>query len=210
MRHPDMLEDLPAYEASAADRDRSEKPVWQQDQRARFAARLAPDGAVGHSRRVLELGAGTGKDSAYFVRAGHTVIATDATPAMVEHCRAKGLDARVMDMTTFDLPPESFDAAYAMNSLLHIPNADLPAVLRRIREVLVPGELFFLGVYGGDGSEGVWVQDWHRPPRFFSLRTDAQLVSYVEACFEVVDFHVIELDGDRPWFQSCTLRRPDS
>jgi len=106
-----------------------------------------------------------------------------------------------------DFPPESFDAAYAVNCLLHVPNADLPAVLAAIRAVLRPGGLFFLGVYGGDGTEGLLDEDQHDPPRFFSWRTDEQIKRYASEHFDIVDVHVLDL-GRYP-FQSLTLRRPE-
>jgi SAM-dependent methyltransferase len=82
-----------------------------------------------------------------------------------------------MDFLHLDFPPGSFDAVFAMNCLLHVPNHDLPAVLESIRGVLRPGGLFFVGVYGGDESaEGPIDDDRHVPPRFFSWRTDEQLL----------------------------------
>jgi SAM-dependent methyltransferase len=39
---------------------------------------------------VLEIGAGTGQDSAYFQEEGFAVVAADLSAVMVEHCRAKG------------------------------------------------------------------------------------------------------------------------
>jgi SAM-dependent methyltransferase len=126
---------------------------------------------------------------------------------MVALCQSKGIDARVMDFLHLDFPPESFDAVYALNCLLHVPNADLPLVLTAIRALLRPGGLFFLGVYQGDGSEGIHERDRHEPQRFFSCRTDEQIQSYVRKCFEIVDFRVIQ--ADEVPFQSLTLRRPD-
>ncbi|HEY3905553.1 MAG TPA: hypothetical protein VGM14_16720 [Streptosporangiaceae bacterium] len=60
-------------------------------------------------------------------------------------------------------------AAYAMNCLLHVPNAELPAVLSSVAGVLWPGGLFFLGVYGGgiEPEEGAAEWDDHIPARFF-------------------------------------------
>jgi hypothetical protein len=75
-----------------------------------------------------------------------------------------------------------------------------------VHALLRPGGLFFLGVYGGDGSEGVVEWDRHDPPRFFSWRTDDQLLAVVAGHFEVVDFHRVPLEADR-WFQSLTLSR---
>jgi SAM-dependent methyltransferase len=48
-----------------------------------------------------------------------------------------------MDFLHLDFPAGSFDAVYALNCLLHVPNADLPEVLAAIRAVLRPGQLHF-------------------------------------------------------------------
>ncbi|WP_020578098.1 class I SAM-dependent methyltransferase [Actinopolymorpha alba] len=191
-----------AYDGGAAARDQWEKSPWKVRERATFLDRLRAE----KCGRLLEVGAGTGQDSLFFQENGLEVVATDLSPSMVERCREKGLDARVVDFLSLDFPPGSFDAAYALNCLLHVPNADLPAVLRAIREVLRPGGLFFLGVYGGQEGEGRVEVDQHNPPRFFSWRTDEQIQQYARQAFEIVDFQVVEEDGIR--FQSLTLRRP--
>jgi SAM-dependent methyltransferase len=114
-----------------------------------------------------------------------------------------------MDFLHLDFPAGSFDAVFAMNCLLHVPNADLPAVLAAIRAVLRPGGLFFLGVYGANESaEGPLERDEHVPSRFFSWRTDEQLLGFATAWFDVVDFHAVHPGRDHR-FQSLTLRRPD-
>ena len=127
---------------------------------------------------------------------------------MVECCREKGLDAHVMDFMNLDFPAASFDAVWSMNCLLHVPNADMPPVLRSIARVLRPKGLFFLGVWGGtEVGEGVVEDDWHNPPRFFSWRSDEQLKAFAQECFDEVDFHTI--GEDRRRFQALTLSRRD-
>jgi SAM-dependent methyltransferase len=190
-----------AYDGGAAQRDRVAKTPWKIEERAAFLQRLRAD----ECRRLLEIGAGTGQDSVFFQDNGLEVVAADLSPAMVARCRDKGIDARVMDFLHLDFPPDSFDAVYALNCLLHVPSADLPAVLEAIRTVLRPGGLFFLGVYGGPGTEGVLEDDAHDPPRFFSWRTDKQIEEFARRSFEIVDFHVIDVGEYR--FQSLTLRR---
>ena len=156
---------------------------------------------------MLEIGAGTGHDSAFFARHGIDVLATDMSPAMVARCRDKGLDARVMDFSRLDLAAGSFDAVYAMNCLLHVPNAELPAVLSSIAGVLRSGGLFFLGVYGGgeEPEEGAAEWDDHVPARFFSWRTDDQITQFASESFDIIDFHVAQA-GTHYRFQSLTLR----
>ncbi|MDR3034427.1 MAG: class I SAM-dependent methyltransferase [Kitasatospora sp.] len=192
-----------AYDGAVEHRDRTQKEPWKITERAGFLRRLQGE----NCRRLLELGAGTGQDSAFFAGHGLQVVATDLSPQMVARCREKGLDARVMDFLHLDFPAGSFDAAYALNSLLHVPNADLPAILEVIASVLRPGGLFFLGVYGHDpAQEGPLDDGIHHPPRFFSWRTDEQIQQFARGCFDIVDFHVVGL-GQRH-FQSLTLRRP--
>lgn len=188
-----------AYDRGAAARDRSTKPEWKLLERTAFADRIGP------GARLLELGAGTGQDSLYFQERGNSVVAIDLSQHMTAHCRDKGIDARVMDFRDLQFPEASFDAVYALNCLLHVPNADLPAVLAGIRRALRDDGLFFMGVYGGDGHEGPLPDDDHEPPRFFSLRTDEQIQQFARKSFEIVDFHLADTGG---WpFQSLTLRR---
>jgi len=205
IRYDEVLGPLrEAYDGGASWRDGLDKEQWKLAERQAFRERLAP------GARLLEIGAGTGQDSSYFQQEGFGVVAADLSAAMVERCRAKGIEAHVMDFLRLDFPAGSFDAVFAMNCLLHVPNHDLPAVLAVVRSILRPGGLFFVGVYGGtESAEGPLDDDRHVPPRFFSWRTDEQLLAFAaDARFDLVDFHAVDtVRGYR--FQSLTLRRPD-
>jgi SAM-dependent methyltransferase len=193
-----------AYDGAADQRDRKAKEPWKVAERAAFLHRLQQANCT----RMLEIGAGTGQDSVFFASHGLDVVATDLSAAMVARCRDKGLDARVMDFSQLDFPAESFDAVHAVNCLLHVPNTELPAVLASIARVLRPGGLFFLGVYGNERpEEGPAESDDHVPARFFSFRTDEQIVQFACESFDIVDFHVAQA-GTQYRFQSLTLRRP--
>lgn len=114
---------------------------------------------------------------------------------MVQLCRSKGLEAYEMDFLNLKFPDAHFDAVYALNCLLHVPKTDLAAVLSAIHRVLKPSGLFFLGVYGGFESEGIWEDDHHTPKRFFAFYTDDQLLKIISALFLLEDFKRIELPG---------------
>jgi SAM-dependent methyltransferase len=202
-RYDDVTESLrTSYDLGAERRDRIIKEPWKLAERQAFLDRLCAAGCV----RLLEIGAGTGQDAAFFAANGLDVTATDLSPEMVARCAAKGLRAHVMDFLGLDFPAGAFDGVYAMNCLLHVPDADLPAVLATVARLLVPGGLFFVGVYGGRDEEGVWDGDSHTPPRFFSRRADARLQEFARRHFEVVDFHTTGAGQNR--FQSLTLRSP--
>jgi SAM-dependent methyltransferase len=204
LRYQDVVGSLrTAYDSRAGWRDGLVKQPWKLAERAAFLEQLRAAGC----QKLLEVGAGTGQDSEFFANSGLDVVAVDLSPAMVECCRRKGVEAYVRDFLRLGFPAESFDAVYALNCLLHVPNRDLPAVLEAIRAVLRPGGLFFLGVYGGaESGEGTVDSDEHDPPRFFSWRTDEQIQQFARVCFDLVDFHVVMVDEIH--FQSLTLSRP--
>jgi SAM-dependent methyltransferase len=85
VRYDDVIGPLrAAYDARAGWRDGLDKEPWKVAERAAFLHRLR---AGGH-RRLLEVGAGTGQDSAFFQGHGLDVVAVDVAPAMVAYCRA--------------------------------------------------------------------------------------------------------------------------
>ncbi|WP_344480979.1 class I SAM-dependent methyltransferase [Nonomuraea monospora] len=205
LRYDDVIGPLrAAYDDGAELRDTYGKAPWKLAERETFLGRLREHGC----ERLLEVGAGTGQDSVYFQENGLNVVAVDLSPAMVDRCRDKGLEAHVMDFLGLEFEPGSFDAVYAFNCLLHVPDGDLSAVLAAIRAVVRPGGLFFIGVYGGGSivGEGLFEGDNHQPARFFSFRDDDRLQEFAREFFDVVDFHAVG-DGDGR-SQSMTLRRP--
>jgi SAM-dependent methyltransferase len=187
---------------AAAERDGREKESFKVDERRRFLDLLRGRGAA----TLLEVGAGTGHDSLYFQQEGLRVLCTDLSPAMVELCKAKGLDARVADFLGLGVPAASFDAVYALNCLLHVPTPDLPRVLEAVGEVLVPGGLCYVGTWGGADEEGP-VQDARYPvPRFFALRSDSRMRQALAERFHVLSFTTFDADEDH--FQSFVLEKP--
>lgn len=194
-----------AYNMRAAERDARRIADWRSELRANFADMLLHEG----KHTLLELGAGTGVDGRYFLERGIDVLCTDLSPENIRYCQGKGLNARVMDYTQFDLPPASYDAVYAMNSLLHLPKRDLPGVLQSIRAVLKDEGLFFMGVYGGMESEEVWELDQYEPKRFFAFYTDHQLKEVLATSFHIEDFRVTEVEGeeDELHHQAVILRK---
>ena len=96
------------------------------------------------------------------------VTGIDVSTAQIEAARVAVPAARflVADMLEVDFPPASLDAAIALYSLIHVPNAALPGLLARIHDWLVPGGRFLavLGTVAGEGIEA----DWLGVPMFFA------------------------------------------
>jgi SAM-dependent methyltransferase len=194
-----------AYDRKAADRDKTPQQEWKKAERLNFLNLLHEEG----KQSLLELCAGPGHDSLFMQQQGLDVKAVDLSPAMVDLCRAKGIDAEVMDVADLAFADGSFDAVYAFNCLLHLPKAELPAVLREIDRVLVPGGLFYVGLFGGRDEEGVWADDAYEPQRFFAFYADEALRLTLAQVFNLVYFQriVMEVPDDGLHFQSVILRK---
>ena len=162
--------------------------------------------------RLLEVGAGVGFTSKWFADRGCHVVATDLSPAQVELCRDKGIEAYVRDMYDLGFTPGSFDALWAMNCVHHIPSADFGMVLSGYADVVGPGGLVYVGVWGGRDDEGLFVDDFYPPSRFFCLRSDASLLEAVREVFEVMSFETFlpDIEGHETelHMQSLVMRAP--
>ena len=192
------------YDKYAQERETYVMQDWKIELLAKFLSLLQKE----HKQTLLEIGAGTGRDSKFFLDEGLDVVCIDLSPAMVELCRQKGLAAYVMDMADIQFPSSSFDAVYSMNSLLHLSKAEFPAVLRGISRLLKTDGIVFIGLYGGRDHEGVWENDSYDPKRFFSFFTDEHLKQEVTRVFDLISFESShpqpEDDLD---FQSLILRK---
>ena len=145
---------------------------------------------------VLELGCGPGLPITAALATRHRVTGVDISPGQLALARAHVPDADFVeaDMTEVAFSPESFDAVVAFYSLTHVPRAELPALLRRIRTWLRPNCRLFATMGAGDEPGGV-EPDWLGVPMFFShygAETNRRLVE--EAAFEVERAEVVEED----------------
>ena len=193
---------IESYNKYAQERDTYKIDAWKVEERANFLALLQSK----NKTSILEIGAGTGRDGKFFQDAGMNVTCIDLSPEMIKLCLQKGLSAQVMDMTELDFPPNSFDAVYSLNSLLHIPKVEFRIVLENVKKILKLPGLFYLGVYGSDEEfEGVWEQDAYDPKRFFSFHTDHGIQKITSDVFELLYFKHIPVEGSRTHFQSLIL-----
>lgn len=182
-----------AYDRAADDRDKRELAPWKERERQAYLELLQQE----DKHTLLEIGAGSGRDSLFFQQNGLWVISSDLSPEMVRLCRQKGLEAYEMDFLNLDFADASFEAVYALSCLLHVPKAHLAEALLEIRRVMAPGGLFFFGVYGGIEKDGPWEDDVHVPKRHFALYLDEQIKAITGDFFAVCDFRAIKTPDSR-------------
>jgi 2-polyprenyl-3-methyl-5-hydroxy-6-metoxy-1,4-benzoquinol methylase len=99
--------------------------------------------------RVLSLGCGDGQfELMLAARAAH-VTALDISPEAIALARRKATDAGVANVE-FRCQPlselswnETYDAVVCLAFLHHVPGGELPVLLRRVHDHLVPGGFFY-------------------------------------------------------------------
>ena len=102
--------------------------------------------------RFLDVAAGSGALAIPATRAGAQVLATDQSPAMLEHlaarARAEGLvvETQVMDGHALALEDNSFDVAGSQFGVMLF--ADMPRGIREMARVVKPGGRVLMMVYG--------------------------------------------------------------
>lgn len=88
--------------------------------------------------RILDIGCGTGEDALHFTARGVTVYATDASPAMVEVARSRGVTATIRSARELAAIGGVFDGAISNFGALNCIE-DLPEVAESLAAVVRPG-----------------------------------------------------------------------
>ena len=129
---------------------------------------MMPPGAV-----VLDLGCGAGWAAAVMQDHGFDVHALDATPEMAALAQQKlKRPVRVASFESVE-DVDMFDGIWASGALLHVPKAEMPALLARLARALKPGGLLLATFKSGEGE----ARD--KLGRFYSYYTLARVAEAV-------------------------------
>lgn len=193
-----------SYNNAAEERDSYSLQDWKAEERKVFLDKMSSEKCTD----LLEIGAGTGKDSLYFKEQGFQTFSTDISPEMIKLCKEKGLNAKVMNFANLNFSDHHFDAIWALNCLLHVTKEEIRNVLQELKRVLKPSGLFYMGVYGGENYQGIWEEDAYTPKRFFSFFEDDSIKQLLAEFFIIEYFNVVpkERVGGKYHFQSIILR----
>lgn len=111
-----------------------------------FLDRLPP------GARILELGAGSGRDAAVMLARGFDIDPTDGSPELADQAMARlGRPVRIMTFDALDAD-SAYDGVWACASLLHAPAAELTGILSAIHRAMRPGALFVASFKAGNGE----------------------------------------------------------
>lgn len=190
------------YDQEAELRNLSEKEEWKKNQRIRFYNYIKSE----NKSSLLEIGAGTGNDSQFFMDCSLSVVAVDLSSEMVKLCKEKNIESYELDFYNISNLNKKFDCIWSMNSLLHVPKTDLPHVLNEINLVLSEKGLFYMGVYGGVDTESDFINEVTNTPRFFSYYSESKIKELLSNVFDIIEFEQIDV-GRNTDFQAIIMRK---
>jgi SAM-dependent methyltransferase len=117
------------------------------EQLAKFK-KLLPKG------KVLEIGAGTGRDAKDLINLGYEYVGTDISDELLKIAREGIPGQKFIHQSVYDLSfPEKFDGFWASAVLLHIPKTRINDALKRIQSQLKPGAIGFISIKDGNDEK---------------------------------------------------------
>ncbi|WP_230088208.1 class I SAM-dependent methyltransferase [Alicyclobacillus mali (ex Roth et al. 2021)] len=160
-------------------------------------------------KKILELGAGQGRDTTYLAQQGFEVIALDYTKEGTERIRQKSIALNLSDRiqvvqhdVRLELPFEncSLDACYShMLYCMAFPIRDLETLSRQIHRVLKPGGLNIFTVrHKGDPHYGQGIhrgEDMYEVGGFIVHFFDRNKVDKVSVGYKILDINEFEEGG---------------
>lgn len=163
---------------------------------------------VAPGAHVLELGSGPGRDAEALEAAGLRVDRTDGARSFVDRLRARGHDARVLDVRHDDWGGP-YDAVFANAVLLHVARTDTAAVLRRALAAVRPAGALAATVKRGTGAG--WSGRKLAGARYFTDWDEARLAEVVtiSGWSEVVVRETTRPGAEDRWL-TVTARRPEA
>ncbi len=158
-----------------------------------------PEGAS-----ILDLGCGSGRDSAYFISCGYDVTAMDASEEMCDLASIHiGQDVLHLSFAEMDFN-QVFDGIWACASLLHVPSDEIDKILVKVINSLKINGVLFLSFHYGE-YEG------ERDGRYF---TDYRTKTLKELINRYEDLEIIDIDkcedvqeeNDTEWIYALVRR----
>jgi SAM-dependent methyltransferase len=122
------------------------RPLAGEHQLQPFLARLQA------GARILELGAGAGRDAEIMIAQGFDLDPTDGVAELAAEGEARiGRPIRIMRFHELDAEA-TYDGVWANASLLHAPLPELPGILARVYHALKPGGWHSASYKAGTGG----------------------------------------------------------
>ncbi|MGF7141941.1 SAM-dependent methyltransferase [Anaerotaenia torta] len=192
------MDSIEYYDENAASYFEETVDIDMRECQELFTVRL-PEGAS-----ILDLGCGSGRDSAYFISCGYDVTAMDGSEEMCDLASIHiGQDALHLSFAEMDFD-KVFDGIWACASLVHVPGDEIEEILAKVVNSLKIEGVLFMSFHHGDYEgerEGRYFKDYR-------VRTLKELIGKFEN-LEIIDIDLCpdtRIDKAGDWVYALVRR----
>jgi ubiquinone/menaquinone biosynthesis C-methylase UbiE len=187
---------IEAYDQNAAawSDSRNVKGYWREELDTFYS--YLPEG------KVLEVGAGGGRDAKEFISHGYEYVGTDISKGLLAEARKHNPGVQFLEQSVYELdfPENTFDGFWACATLLHMPKDRIDQALQSIHTVVRDQGIGAITLKKGDGErfvEGDHVGLSYR--RFFAFYQEEEFARILDRNkFEVIESYETE-HSNKPW-----------
>ena len=161
-------------------------------------------------KKILDLGCGTGRASAYYVSKGFDVIGIDLSKKMLEIAKTNhpDIDFILGDIRDINFK-NTFDGVSMAYSLFHLEKNDIPSVIKKAAKALNNNGVAMFILQEGQGE--VFVDSPLLPGKklFINLFTEEEVKNLLSLDFEIlsVDRKKPHLKGEHPFNKLIVIAR---
>jgi ubiquinone/menaquinone biosynthesis C-methylase UbiE len=155
---------------------------------------------------VLDLGCGTGRDTAWLVSHGVDMVSLDLSRGMLTE--AKKITSSPLlqaDMRYLPFRAEAFSAVWCQAALLHLPKALAPIALKEMQRIITPGGLLRVSVQRGE-TEGYEARAHEPETRYYAHYQMEEFIDLVQ----MAGFQALaqgEVEERRSWLWVMAMKR---
>lgn len=168
------------------------------------AARLRLQEALPAGGRLVEFGAGAGRDAAELIRAGYGYTGIDASAGLLAIARRQVPGATFIqgDLRTISLSPaeQPFDGFWCVAVLLHLPRTEIGGALENMAGMLRPEAPGIITLKDGTG-QGQEVHPEVPTPRHFTYWDERAFRDTLQRCGYTVEWHELMRSEHTTWHQ---------
>lgn len=184
---------------------------YEEEFRRTFQTHALPDVerfiAELNGTKILDVGCGPGIYLEYFREKGLDALGIDISDAFIQRCNEKGLNVRKMDMEKPLLYPYSFNGIWAL-SIVHIPRARVPALIKTWVKLLKSNGVLFVAVKKGLGEGFEPAETGDGSKRWFTYFSEEEMLSLFSPYFEIIHSHAQSFNEKNTWLAYLFRLKP--
>ena len=172
-------------------------PAYWAEEMAIFK-KLLPKG------KILEIGAGGGRDAQELIKLGYDYVGIDVAEKLLAEAKKLNPTATFLHQTIYDLDfsKNSFDGFWTSATLLHIPKSRIKTALGKIHTVIKSGGIGFISIKQGKGEK--IEQDEPQLPgdrrRLFAYYSQDEFRKILEDnSYQVIESHIKPISERTTW-----------